>query len=68
MRGQGERLDSMDQKLGDAFEKYRHEVESAMGSLDDHVRKIHEQYSPALATLETLVQQIEEFVPSSRRK
>jgi len=68
MRGQGDRLDSMDQKLGDAFDEYRDKVANAMGSLDEHVRKIHEQYSPALATLETLVQQIEEFVPSNRRK
>jgi uncharacterized protein YukE len=68
MRGQGDRLDSMDQKLGNAFKEYRNGVEAAIGSLADHVKKIQEQYSPALSTLQTLVEQIEEFVPSSRRK
>jgi methyl-accepting chemotaxis protein len=68
IQGQGDRLDEMDEKLGTAFEAYRTEVEEAMESLEDHVRKIQEEYSPALSTLQTLVEQIEEFTPSSRRK
>jgi|GEM_PF-674081 len=68
MRGQGDRLDEMDDKLGNAFEGYRTEVQRAMDSLEDHVRKIQEQFTPALSTLHTLVEQIEEFAPSSRRK
>jgi methyl-accepting chemotaxis protein len=68
MQGQGDRLDSMDEKLGSAFEGYRTEVQRAMDSLEDHVRKIQEQFAPALSTLHTLVEQIEEFAPSTRRK
>jgi uncharacterized protein YukE len=68
MQGQGDRLDAMDDKLGNAFEGYRTEVQRAMDSLEDHVRKIQEQFTPALSTLQTLVEQIEEFAPSSRRK
>jgi methyl-accepting chemotaxis protein len=68
MQGQGDRLDSMDEKLGSAFEGYRTEVQRAMDSLEDHVRKIQEQFTPALSTLHTLVEQIEEFAPSTRRK
>jgi DNA repair exonuclease SbcCD ATPase subunit len=68
MRGQGDRLDEMEDKLGNAFEGYRTEVQRAMDSLEDHVRKIQEQFTPALSTLQTLVEQIEEFAPSSRRK
>ena len=67
MRDQGDQIDQIDEKLGAAFEGYRNHVEDALGGLEHHVRKIQEEYTPALATLQTLVEQIEEFVPASRR-
>jgi uncharacterized protein YukE len=67
IQGQGDRLDDMDEKLGDAFKAFHSEVQDAIDGLGDHVTKIQENLSPALSLLLTLVEQIEQFTPSSRR-
>jgi hypothetical protein len=65
LKGQGERLDEMDLKLGQAFEQYRNQVEAAVGSLFGHVRTMQEQLAPAIDTLRSVVEQAEQFVPAS---
>ncbi len=68
LKGQGEKLDTIDQKLGIAFEEYRTRVEAAVGSLFGHVRKMQDELAPALDTLRTVVEQAEQFAPESRRR
>lgn len=65
MRGQGDRLDTMDQKLGAAFEQYRTQVEATMNGTAEQVRGIVEILNPALDTMKSVVEQAEHFAPQS---
>lgn len=65
-RGQGDRLDDIDQKLGRAFENYRTEVAAAVDDLHGHVRDMQEKLTPALDTMREIVEQAERFVPEQR--
>jgi len=67
LKGQGARLDTMDEKLGSAFDQYTNHVATAVDSLFGHVRKMQEELSPALDTLRAIVEQAEQFTPQSRR-
>lgn len=67
MRGQGDRLDDLDEKLGGAFEAYRDQVDGAVRHLQTHVKDLQEQLTPALDTMRTIVEQAESFAPESRR-
>ena len=64
MRGQGERLDDVDAKLGQAFETYRSNVQAWVDSLDDHVRRVQGELTPALDTMREITERQEEFRPS----
>ena len=66
-RGQGDRLDDIDQKLGRAFEAYRTQVEAAVNALQDHVREMQAKVTPALETMREVVDQAERFVPEQSR-
>lgn len=68
MKGQGDRLDDMDAKLGKAFEIYTERVDTAVAGMFEHVRKMQSELSPALDTLQTIVDQAEQFAPESRRR
>jgi hypothetical protein len=68
MKGQGERLDDIDEKLGKAFDDYTTRVAAAVESLFGHVRKMQEELAPALDTLRAIVEQAEQFKPESRRQ
>lgn len=67
-RGQGDRLDDIDQKLGRAFEAYRSQVEAAVNALQDHVREMQAKVTPALETMREVVDQAERFVPEQGRR
>lgn len=67
MRGQGDRLDEMDAKLGRAFEEYNRQVEASVGTMFGHVKSMQDQLAPALDTLRTVVEQAEAFAPQQRR-
>jgi methyl-accepting chemotaxis protein len=67
LRGQGDRLDDMDAKLGRAFEIYTENVEKAVQGMFGHVRDMQERLSPALDTMREIVDQAEKFAPQSRR-
>jgi methyl-accepting chemotaxis protein len=68
MRGQGEKLDEIDSKLGRAFDAYTANVDRAVYGLFDHVREMQDALSPALDTLRAIVEQAEEFAPQSRKR
>lgn len=68
LQGQGDRLDDMDEKLGEAFDRYTNEVATAVDGLFEHVRKMQEQLAPAVDTLREVVEQAEQFAPQSRRR
>ena len=67
-RGQGDRLDDIDQKLGRAFENYRTEVAAAVDALHGHVKEMQEKLTPALDTMREIVEQAERFVPEQRAR
>jgi ABC-type transporter Mla subunit MlaD len=67
LRGQGDRLDDMDIKLGQAFNLYTENVEKAVQGMFGHVRDLQDRLNPALDTMRDIVEQAEQFAPQSRR-
>lgn len=67
MRGQGDRIDNLDAKLGDAFERYNQHVKAVLESMIDHATDVQKELTPALETMREIVEQAEKFVPESRR-
>ena len=67
LKGQGDRLDEVDEKLGRAFEAYTEHVATAVDGLFEHVRNMQDELAPALDTLRAIVEQAEQFTPESRR-
>lgn len=67
LKGQGDRLDDLDEKLGAAFETYTRQVDNAVNGMRTHVRELQEQLAPALDTLRAIVDQAEQFMPQSRK-
>jgi ABC-type transporter Mla subunit MlaD len=65
-RGQGDRLDDMDEKLGNAFETYRDQVDRAVAGMQDHMKNLNRELAPALDTLRVVVDRAEQFMPQSR--
>jgi len=68
MRGQGDRLDDLDAKLGQAFERYNEHVNAVLGSMIDHATDVQKELAPALETMREIVEQAEKFLPESRRR
>ncbi len=66
MKGQGDKLDELDSKLGEAFEKYAKHVSSALEMMVDHAREMQAQLSPAIDQMREVVEQAERFIPQSR--
>lgn len=66
LQGHGDRIDSIDEKLGRAFEQYREQVEATMQGAARSVTQIVEILNPALDTMKAVVEQAEEFAPKSR--
>ncbi|MDW9689389.1 hypothetical protein GOB50_31025 [Sinorhizobium meliloti] len=67
LKGQGDRLDEMDGKLGQAFDLYTENVEKAVQGMFGHVRDLQDRLNPALDTMREIVEQAEQFAPQSRR-
>ncbi|MCT7662930.1 anti-phage ZorAB system protein ZorA [Shinella kummerowiae] len=67
LKGQGDRLDEMDGKLGQAFDLYTENVEKSVQGMFGHVRDLQERLNPALDTMREIVEQAEQFAPQSRR-
>lgn len=66
MRGQGERLDDIDVKLGKAFDIFNQQVSAAVDAMFSHVRDLQNKLVPALDTMREIVDQAQLFVPESR--
>jgi methyl-accepting chemotaxis protein len=66
-RGQGDRLDSMDEKLGRAFEAYRTNVDAAVQGMVGHVRLMSAEMNRALDTMHGILESLEPYHPQSRR-
>lgn len=67
LRGQGERLDSIDEKLGKAFDSYQEQVATSVETLFDHVKTMQSALMPALDTMQGIVHQAENFAPKQGR-
>lgn len=66
MKGQGDKLDDLDAKLGEAFEKYAKHVSSALEMMVDHAREMQSELSPAIDQMREVVEQAERFIPQSK--
>jgi ABC-type transporter Mla subunit MlaD len=64
-RGQGDRLDELDEKLGVAFETYAEHVESQLEEMKLHARNLTERLTPALDKMREVVEHAEQFIPES---
>lgn len=67
MRGQGDRLDTIDAKLGKAFDTYTTQTENAMQSIRTHVSRMADEMNQALSTLNAILEGLQEFQPQQRR-
>ena len=65
LRGQGDRIDDIDVKLGKAFDAYTRQVAGAVDGMRHHVQELQERLAPALDTLQIIVDQAEQFAPQS---
>jgi methyl-accepting chemotaxis protein len=66
LKGQGDRLDEMDTKLGSAFESYTKYVKTSVDAMFSHVRELQGKMAPALDTMRDIMDQVEHFAPQSR--
>ena len=67
LKGQGDRIDDIDVKLGKAFDSYTRQVAGAVDGMRHHVQELQERLAPALDTLQIIVDQAEQFAPQSVR-
>lgn len=68
LRGQGDRLDDIDEKLGAAFEAYNNSVSRSLEQITNHVREVQSELAPSLDTLREVVDQAERFVPQQGKR
>lgn len=66
LKGQGEKLDNLDTKLGSAFDQYHKHVDTALTMMLEHARRMQEELTPALDVMREIVEQAERFSPQSR--
>lgn len=67
LRGQGDRMDTIDEKLGRAFDLYTTQTEAAMQSVRTHVQSMAVELNSALAIMQTILDGLQEFQPQQRR-
>lgn len=67
LRGQGDRMDTIDNKLGHAFDLYSSQTEQAMQAVRSHVQSMAGQLNTALSTLQTILDGLQEFQPQQGR-
>ena len=68
LKGQGDRMDTIDQKLGHAFDLYTNQTEQAMQAIRSHVQTMAGRLNEALATLQTILDGLQEFEPQQARR
>jgi hypothetical protein len=52
--------------LGRALTSYSQQLESALGTAQDHIGRLRDTLAPGLDTLRTVVERAEAFMPASR--
>jgi methyl-accepting chemotaxis protein len=67
MKGQGERFDDIDQKLGAAVERIIRDIQTALAALTGGVKQLRAEIDPAIDTMRLVVDQAEKFIPQSGR-
>ena len=67
MKGQGDRIDDIDAKLGHAFEVYASSTEQSMQSIRSSVTEMTEELNGALGALRAIVDSLQDFEPQQRR-
>ncbi|WP_138473150.1 MULTISPECIES: hypothetical protein [Rhodobacterales] len=67
LTGQAEQLDRIDEMLGRALRDYNAQLDSALGTAQDHVTRMRDTLAPGIDTLKGVVEQAENFIPSQRR-
>jgi DNA anti-recombination protein RmuC len=65
MKGQGQRIDDIDQKLGVAFERITRDIQTALAALTGGVKQLRAEIDPAIDTMRLVVDQAEKFIPQS---
>lgn len=68
LQGQGERMDTIDEKLGHAFDLYADQTEKAMQGIRSHVQTMANDLNVALSTLQTILDGLQEFQPQQARR
>jgi ABC-type transporter Mla subunit MlaD len=63
---EAEKLDGIDVMLGRALTSYSQQLESALGTAQDHIGRLRDTLAPGLDTLRTVVERAEAFMPASR--
>ncbi len=63
LKGQGDRMDTVDEKLGHAFDLYTSQTEHAMQAVRSHVQTMAGELNVALSTLQTILDGFQEFQP-----
>ena len=64
---EAEKLDQIDVMLGRALKEYNAQLDSALGSAQDHVGQMRDALAPGLDTLKSVVEQAEAFIPRQPR-
>ncbi|MBO0344391.1 hypothetical protein J0X15_04070 [Roseibium sp. CAU 1637] len=64
---EAEKLDHIDQMLGQAIKDYNTQLEAALGTAQDHVTQMRDTLAPGLDTLKGVVEQAENFMPKQPR-
>lgn len=67
MEAQREQVDTLDEKLGDAFTTFGSKVDGTIKNLHIHVGDMNKTLTQGIDTLRQVVDQAEKFVPQSRR-
>lgn len=68
MKGQGDRIDDIDEKLGGAFELYARSTENSMQSIRTHVQDMASELNAALDSLRAIVDSLQQFEPQQQRR
>ncbi|MFK7846329.1 MAG: hypothetical protein AB8G77_13610 [Rhodothermales bacterium] len=65
---EAEKLDQIDEMLGRALQEYNNQLDSALGSAQDHITEMRKTLAPGIDTLRGVVEQAESFLPAQSRK
>lgn len=68
LSNEAEKLDQIDEMLGKALQQYNTQLDSALGSAQDHIAQMRDTLLPGIDTLKGVVEQAESFMPAQKRR